>query len=161
MSEFREATTPEDADTLRALLPPPEREIGQKVFWAADDATGSTVFEGRITRIEIGRYGYSDNSATRKYVAVADRACHMDYRGNATWREKGEFPRNQEWMIDYYSGLSGDWWSRLFLTLDKALEKAAEKRDWWAAGAERDAKDRRRDAATWRSMKTQQEDVVA
>jgi hypothetical protein len=151
MSEYLEAEDQETIDRLRKALPPPVAEVGQQVWWA--DLCGSTIFEGRIDRIEIGHYSghyaIRDEDATRRYVAQSERAFHMSMR-KTYWTD-----HKSQWESEEMSGTFMDEeLSKFCLTLDSALEKAAKARDEWADEAERQAKERREDAGRWRSLKT-------
>jgi hypothetical protein len=151
MSGYQEADDQETIDRLRKALPPPAAEVGQLVWWT--DLCGSTIFEGRIDRVEIGHYSghyaVRDEDATRRYVARSEKALHLSFK-ETYWRDHAH-----QWEDENMSGtFMDDEWSKFCFTFDVALEKAAKARDEWADEAERQAKERREDAARWRSLKT-------
>ena len=142
MSGFQEADDNE-LDAVRALLPAPAAELGQLVWWS--DPTGSSIYEGRICRIDLGYYGYTidEDSVSRQYVAASERVMYFNAgRNDFVWSES-----KASYEKESFSG-ERDWWHKLCWTFEDACKKGAAAQERWAGDADRDAQLRRERAAT-------------
>lgn len=148
MSEYREAHDDEQ-DAVRALLPPPAAEVGQIVWWSNN--LGTTIYQGRISDIELGYYGYkiAADSVTRRYYAASERIFNFDlYKDEAQWSDCSLI----EYTHETYSGDEvHDWWSTFCWSFEEACAKAAKSMTSWAIDAQREA-DRRTRRANYLQM---------
>lgn len=149
MSEYREASD-DQLDAVRALLPPPAAEVGQIVWWSNN--IGTTIYQGRITEIELGYYGYkiAADSVTRQYYAASERRFDFDlYKDEAKWSDCSF----AEYERETFAGEENhDWWSKFCWSFEEACEKASKEMDRWASDAQRDADQRTRRAAYLRAL---------
>lgn len=112
---FTEAATPEEADAIRAKLPPAQGEIGQKVWW---NRTWGEIFEGRVRYIELGTiYDSGHEYIARRYRVQSERV--SDSRGEGKVRDNP-----YEWTSCYQTEHEGVY--KFTFDHDKAKKKAVQ-----------------------------------
>jgi hypothetical protein len=120
-NEFIPATTDDERDLYRSKLGPLLLEVGQKVWWS--DFHSLDLYEGRVTRIELGRgRAYGGSWICREYYFKSEKMYCYGY-----YADVKEYVTDRQYFREQVSEYDNDVELAYAFTRIRASRSEAEK----------------------------------